>query len=1037
MTKKSGRVKQNADIVAAVVPRAIDRAPHIVDRPSIDSEKTVQDNVSATKQTRGSEEQYRLLFESNPQPMWVYDTETLGFLAVNRAAIEQYGWSEQEFMSMTIRDIRSPDELREFERTLAEIESGSISRSYTRHRRKNGDALDVDISANSIAFAGRPARLVLAHDITQRRRAERALRASEASMNAAQHIAHVGSWELDLTDLNNVDDNTVRWSDEMFRIAGYEPGEVHVTPELFFEHVHAEDREKIRAAVETAIRDRGSYSLIHGFTRRDGTQRILHEMGQLIYDPQTGQPQKILGTAHDITEQELSQAELVKTNRALLMYSSCSEALIRSSEEGELLEDICRIAVDIGGYCMAWVGYANDNAARTITPMAYAGHEDGYLAEINLSWDADSPYGKGPSGQTVRSGEALIIEDHAREPAFQPWLAQARQHGYQGSVALPLRDGTRTFGILNLYISEGKHFGQEEIKLLMNLANDLAFGILHLHSQRDNSKMQTAVLKVATSVSASSSSEFFENLARNMADAVGAQISFVTRLRPGKPATAYTIAAVVDGSVIENFDYPLEDSPYEDYKSKNEYLVDSALAETYPSSPCVRFGAQAYAGRLLRDSRGTPIGLVSVGFGESIHQTDFIASALKIFGARAAAELERLDAERAHQLLEAQLIEAQKMEAIGTLAGGIAHDFNNILTAIMGNAELARQDVLSNPSACESLAEIEKAALRAKELVQQILSFSRRQPTERHVIELFPIIEESIRLLRATLPARVEIVLAGTAFKPTVLGDPTQIEQVLLNLGTNAAHAMDGKPGRIEIRCELIILDPMTGTIISQLRPGEYARISISDNGHGMDQAILQRIFEPFFTTKPHGEGTGLGLSASHGIMRLHDGTIEVRSQPHVGSRFDLYFPVSQLPAVISDKQKEKIAPSAVQGQHILYVDDDEAIIFMVTRMLKRLGYRVSAYTDQQTALDALQSNPRDFDLFLSDYNMPGMSGVDLARLSRVIRPELPVVLLSGYITDELRKQAAACGVRELVFKPNTTNELTDVVHRLTRAAKH
>ncbi|MGH8371034.1 MAG: PAS domain-containing protein, partial [Gammaproteobacteria bacterium] len=306
--------------------------------------------LSDAQQIRASEEQYRLLFQSNPHPMWVFDTETLRFLAVNRAAVEQYGWSEQEMLTMTIRDIHPADEQRRLEQVSTGMQSEAESHTHARHRRKNGEVIDAEISSNPIVFSGRPARLVLAHDITRRMRAERALRASEASMTAAQHIAHVGSWELDLTDINDVGDNTVRWSDEMFRIAGYEPGEVHVTPELFFEHVHPEDREEIRTAVETAIRDRGSYSMVHGFTRRDGKQRILHEIGQLIYDPQTGQPLKILGTAHDITEQELSQAELVKTNRALLMYSSCSEALIRSGEENELLRNICRIAVEIGGY---------------------------------------------------------------------------------------------------------------------------------------------------------------------------------------------------------------------------------------------------------------------------------------------------------------------------------------------------------------------------------------------------------------------------------------------------------------------------------------------------------------------------------------------------------------------------------------------------------------------------------------------------------------------------------------------------------------
>ena len=391
---------------------------------------------------------------------------------------------------------------------------------------------------------------------------------------------------------------------------------------------------------------------------------------------------------------------------------------------------------------------------------------------------------------------------------------------------------------------------------------------------------------------------------------------------------------------------------------------------------------------------------------------------------------ERKRSERAHTSLEAQLRESQKMEAIGTLAGGIAHDFNNILGTILGNAQLARQDASVNWQALISLGEIQKAANRAKDLVQQILSFSRRQPTSRRVMSLTSVVEESVSLLRAALPAGVRIECRCATDTPSIVADPTQVQQVLLNLGTNAAHAMEGRSGGIDIRAEGITLDEASAQLDFNLRPGSYARVVVSDTGHGMDAATRLRIFEPFFTTKPRGKGTGLGLSVAHGIMQSHDGAIVAHSEPGKGARFELYFPrASESAAALGTTEKAGPA-SEGRGQQILYIDDDEAQVFMLKRMLERWGYRVSAYLEQREALAVLLAGAH-FDLVVTDFNMPGMSGLAIARQIRDARPGLPVIVVSGYITDALRAEAAAAGVRELIAKPHEIEELRDVVQRL------
>jgi PAS domain S-box-containing protein len=391
---------------------------------------------------------------------------------------------------------------------------------------------------------------------------------------------------------------------------------------------------------------------------------------------------------------------------------------------------------------------------------------------------------------------------------------------------------------------------------------------------------------------------------------------------------------------------------------------------------------------------------------------------------------ERQKAEKARDSLEAQLRESQKMEAIGRLAGGVAHDFNNILGAILGNLDLARQDAANSPAMLECLDEIAKAGHRAKELVQQILSFSRRQPTARRRVDLPNIVEESVRLLRATLPARIQVKCSFDAGVPTVLADATQIGQVIINLGTNAAHAMGGRPGAIEVRIDALDVD--SGPLLHDLRAGRFARICVSDDGHGMSEQTMQRIFEPFFTTKDVGEGTGLGLSVVHGIMRSHEGSITVRSEPGSGATFELYLPAAQ--GTAESDPRTQLAPvpaAAVRGGHVLYLDDDESLVFLVKRMLERQGYRVSGFCNQRLALDALARRPETFDLVVTDYNMPGLSGLDVANRVRDIRSDLAVALASGYITEELRAQAAASGVRELIFKPNVVQEFCAAVARL------
>ena len=390
-------------------------------------------------------------------------------------------------------------------------------------------------------------------------------------------------------------------------------------------------------------------------------------------------------------------------------------------------------------------------------------------------------------------------------------------------------------------------------------------------------------------------------------------------------------------------------------------------------------------------------------------------------------------AEAQQRALEVQLRESQKMEAIGTLAGGVAHDFNNLLAAILGNLALAREDVGPDHIAQESLAEINRAAIRARQLVQQILAFSRRQTQELQRQPLLPLVEEALRLLRSLLPAAVQLnTRLGHAPLP-VLADATQVQQVLINLCTNAWQAMGGKPGAITVALRVAQVDASQALQLGGVEAGAYACLSVADNGPGIDEATQRRIFEPFFTTKAPGSGTGLGLSVVHGIVKAHRGVIAVHSTPGEGARFDVYLPLASdaAAAAAAPPTAGSVAAPAVAGRHIVYVDDYEALVFLAARLLRKHGYRVSTFTSGEEALAWLQTHDDAVDLLVTDQNMPGMSGVELAQAVRRTRPAQRVAIVSGYVTEQLVQQAQVAGVTDVLGKQDSMDALAEAVRQL------
>jgi PAS domain S-box-containing protein len=391
------------------------------------------------------------------------------------------------------------------------------------------------------------------------------------------------------------------------------------------------------------------------------------------------------------------------------------------------------------------------------------------------------------------------------------------------------------------------------------------------------------------------------------------------------------------------------------------------------------------------------------------------------------------ESEGTRRSLELQLFQAQKMETLGTLAGGIAHDFNNLLTGIIGYHELAADSLPTDSPARAALTEARNASLRARELVEQILTFGRQSAgVDYGPLDLGVVLEEARRFLRATLPAKIAIELEFTPDASHVLGDATQLHQVLLNLGSNAAHAMRQQGGALKISVAPVDGDAAPDEALASLPPGSYIRLTVSDTGHGMDEATRRRIFDPFFTTKNTREGTGLGLAVVHGIVRSHRGAIAVASTPGAGTTFTLYLPAAT-PADDDFNPGLTRAPAGT-GELICIVDDEQVVGNCTKLVLENHGYQTLVFSSAEACLSELAAAPRSAALLITDQTMPGMQGTELIATLRRLRPALPVVLMSGYFSKIPPEILDELGAIELLAKPFTTEELTLAVHRALHA---
>ncbi|MFH2060243.1 MAG: ATP-binding protein [Pseudomonadota bacterium] len=389
---------------------------------------------------------------------------------------------------------------------------------------------------------------------------------------------------------------------------------------------------------------------------------------------------------------------------------------------------------------------------------------------------------------------------------------------------------------------------------------------------------------------------------------------------------------------------------------------------------------------------------------------------------------EQLSTEKEKLKLMARLQQSQKMEAIGTLSGGIAHDFNNILSPIIGYVEMLQDDLLQNSPEQKKIIEILHAALRAKDLVKQILAFSRQSDQELKPVRIQFIIKEALKLLKSSIPTTINFQIDIDPDCGMVVADPSQIHQIIMNLATNAYHAVQESAGQIKISLKQTEIDS-TPLGFLELLPGKYALLKVTDTGKGIKKEIMDKIFEPYFTTKETGKGTGLGLSVVQGIVKNCHGDIHVYSEPGKGTEFHVYLPIIKIATEIDNA--DPFEPIQRGSERILLVDDEEMIVKMEKQVLERLGYHVTTRTGSTEAFEAFKANPSKFDLIISDMTMPGMTGVQLCNEIKKIRPGIPVIICSGF-SDQINEETSKkLGIQGYVMKPVIIREIAKIIREV------
>jgi two-component system cell cycle sensor histidine kinase/response regulator CckA len=840
------------------------------------------------------------------------------------------------------------------------------------------------ITITSVAHGEADGRLlVVVEDQSEGERLRASAEASERRLRELIQSADAIVWEADAA----LDQFTFvsRRAEQML---GFPVEDWLTVPHFWERQLHPVDRERTAAEYRAGIAAGRDFELQYRMIAADGRTVWFRDM---IRAGAGGKAVPPRGVMVDITEEKRAEAELRRMNRALKTLSQCNQAMARAGAEAELLDEICRIIVEVGEYRFAWMGFAQDDAEKTIRPVARAGHEEGYLSQVKFTW-SDSESGRGPAGAAVRTGRVHIVRDVETDPSFVLWQGEASRRGYASAIGLPLNPGGRSRGVLAIYSPDANAFDAEEERLLTELSANVSYGLLSLRTRLDRERVEEERARLSLAVEQAAE-------AIVVTDAEGS----IAYVNPAfETVTGYRRQEVI---------------------GQNPRILKSGKqdAQFYRTLWGTLTRGDAWTGRFTNRRKDG-----------ALYEAEAVISPVRDGAGRIVnfVAVQR-DITRERQL-EEQVRQSQRIEAVGRLAGGVAHDFNNLLTIISGYSDLLLDRLGPEHPQRSHVNEIRKAADRAASLTRQLLAFSRRQVLTPQVVDLNSVIANLHNMLRRLIGEDIELLHIPGANLGLVRVDPGQIEQVILNLIVNARDAMP-QGGKITIETGNAVLDEGYAGGHFPIKSGPYVGLAVSDTGCGMAPEVQAHIFEPFFTTKEQGKGTGLGLAMVYGIVKQSGGYIWVYSEVERGTTFKIHLPRVELNLEPVEAPRRAVGRTGTET--ILLVEDEASVRSLVCGVLEQGGYKVLLARNGEDALVVSEQHKGPIHLLLTDVVMPEMGGPALADHLRPFHRTMKILYMSGYTDDAIVRHGVLGSSAAFLQKPFTPDVLAQKVREVLDAA--
>ncbi len=1005
-----------------------------------------------------SEEKYRNMFHKNPQPMWVFEAGTLRFLEVNDAAIAQYGYSKEEFLSMTIKDIRPQEDVPKLiDRLLLNTTvKPEEPNSDWRHIKKNGEVIDVQIVSYPVEFEGIKAWNTLIKDVTASKHVEQRLKESQQLLNQAQQIAQMGSWTLDLVK------NKLLWTDEIYRIFELDSNTFAESYEAFLDAIHPDDREMVHQCYVDSVKNQTRYSIEHRLQMPDGRIKYVHEQGETFYDDDGCTPLRSIGTVHDITQRKKTEEILLQKEQNLhnILDSVTVPMAVTNIHTGKILfanqwlADILEMPIE-QVYEQDTLAFYESTDDRN--SMIQAVKRDGYVRNFPIKHRPKS----GESNCYLLSVHELIFDDQealistvydvSEQKRFEEELikSQVRLHSIVDSGMDAIISIDRDSNIVLFNKSAEKMF-------LCTAEEALGKPVERFIPQGSRARHSEAVKQFSEGVSGarymrhskslggvrSNGEEFpieasisiIETCDEKLSTVILRDVTEQRRFENKLHEQASLLDIVPDAIIVCNLNFEI------DYWSKGAeqvygYSAAEAIGQYAQDLSCVGDTLEFEAARQTVLSTGEWRGefwktvkdgkkILVQGRWKLVRNADLEPTAILITNSDITEK----------RSMQQQLFRAQRLESIGTLASGIAHDLNNILTPIVLGMELVR---MKSPDAGtkEIVHRLITNVQRASGLISQILTFAKGSKEEREPINVKNIIDEVIKITRETFPKEIAVVVSMPREGLIVDGNSTQIHQIIMNLCINARDAMAVLGGTLTVEAGYVVATESLLKRFIDAKPGAYVTISVRDTGKGIPVELHDKIFEPFFTTKDVGKGTGIGLTTVFAIVRNHGGFITLESEVEVGTNFTIYIPESQSKAEVIGTANE-VVESMHKNETILIIDDEELVRTTTANIVEAYGYSVRTASSGEEAITLFHENRDALSLVITDMMMPGINGIELAKNLRKYSPDIPIIAISGVmIRDEMLGSLQSAGISSVLLKPFTSTKLLLCIRELLRLA--